>query len=255
MGYHGYEQIMADLYDDDYAVARTPSGDVDFYVEAAKNANGPVIEWGCGTGRILVPTAQAGVSIVGVDQSVAMLEKVHAKLAGTSLDARVVEGDMRTSRVEGEFALATVPFRAIAHLETVEDQLAAFANVARHLRPGGQFIVDFFNPRLDLLGAAWGPRLGIDRADGRGGRVRRYEKAEPNVAQQINRLTFRWELEDKHGQVEEQEASFNMRWYYRFELEHLLVRSGFVVNTVWGDFRGRPFEDGCPEIIVVSHRK
>ena len=82
MGYFDYDSVIAGMYDADYAAARTVSGDVDFYVEEAKRSGGPVAEFACGTGRVLIPTAQAGIEIVGVDASHDMLARAGEPCGG-----------------------------------------------------------------------------------------------------------------------------------------------------------------------------
>jgi len=129
--------------------------DVPFFVGYAREANGPVLEIGCGTGRVLVPTAKAGCDITGLDFSEAMLDHCRRKLEREAQDVRrrvkLVQGDMRSFDLEQRFALITIPFRPFQHLLTVEDQLACLACVKRHLAPGGRFILDLFNPSMKAL--------------------------------------------------------------------------------------------------------
>ena len=144
---------IADLYDDvpEYRSRR----DVGFFVRHAQRQGGPVLELGCGTGRVLIPTARAGIEIVGLDASPRMLEICRARIerepADVSARARVVEGDMRTFELGRQFALVTLPFRPFQHLATVPEQLACLTTIRRHLCPGGRVIVDLFNPSLEAL--------------------------------------------------------------------------------------------------------
>ena len=135
-------------------------GDVPFYVESAKAARGPVLELGCGTGRILLPIARAGVSIVGLDSSRQMLERCRANLGAESaaVQGRVTlhQGDLHDFNLGATFALIIAPFRVVQHLTTVDAQLRFLANVSRHLAPGGRFIFDVFNPRFEVLVGADG---------------------------------------------------------------------------------------------------
>jgi ubiquinone/menaquinone biosynthesis C-methylase UbiE len=117
---------IADLYD--YVAPYRARPGIDFYVEAAKSAGGPVLEVGCGTGRVLLPTARAGVEIVGLDLSPDMLGMCRQRLENEpeAVQSRVqlVQADMREFNLFRTFRLATIPFRPFQHLITVDDQLA-----------------------------------------------------------------------------------------------------------------------------------
>ncbi len=117
-------RVIAEFYD--HVVPYRERRDVAFFVETAREAGGPVLEIGCGTGRVLIPTARAGIEIVGLDASAAMLALCRQKLAREAEDVQsrvtLVEGDMRRFDLEREsgtgakFALATIPFRPFQHL-------------------------------------------------------------------------------------------------------------------------------------------
>ena len=139
-----YDKI-ARLYD---PWSASVTEDVAFYVDHARRA-GRVLELGVGTGRIAVPTAVAGVPVVGVDSSPAMLEvaRERAELAGVELDLRL--GDMRYPPVERSFPLVTIPFRSLLHMEADGDRRAALRAVRRLLEPGGRLVFDVFAPAED----------------------------------------------------------------------------------------------------------
>src|SRR5262245_9622877 len=124
MPYDG-ESAIAHFYDGDYAHFRTPSGDVAFYVDEAVRSKGPVLEMGCGTGRILVPIAEKGISVTGLDASEPMLKKLREKLPQADLHL----ADMRDFNLKRKFALVTIPFRPIAHLMEARDHVRVFENV------------------------------------------------------------------------------------------------------------------------------
>ncbi len=246
MPYEG-ESAITRFYDGDYAHFRTPSGDVAFYVEEALRSGGPVLEFGCGTGRVLVPTAGKGIEITGVDGSEAMLRRLRAKLP--EADVRV--GDMRDFDAGRAYALVTIPFRPIAHVIDAEDHVRLFANMRRHLAPGGRLVFDFFQPKLAFLAAPRPEKLDFERTEG-GLRVRRYSSTVPHPSRQVNEVTLRWEVEDARGGIERQETRFEMRWFYRFELEHILARAGLEVEALYGDFDRSAFADDSPEMIFLA---
>jgi len=242
------DSVIARFYDGDYGHFRTPSGDVDFYVEEAVRSGGPVLEFGCGTGRILVPTAEKGVAITGVDASEAMLAKLRTKLPG----ADVHVGDMRDFDAKRRYALVTIPFRPIGHVIDAADHVRLFSNMRRHLAPRGRLVFDFFHPKLAYLVAPRPEKLDFERVD-EGRKVRRYSSGIPHVSRQVTDVTMRWEVEDAEGRVEHLGTErFEMRWFYRFELEHLLGRCGLEVEALYGRFDRSPLTDDSPEMIFVA---
>ena len=136
----------ADLYDSVYSYV---VDDIPFYVQEARGAAGRVLELGCGTGRIALPIAQAGVDIVGLDFSAAMLAEARRKMLGAQPlcgSLTLVEGDMRDFYMSGEaaqdgpFSLVIIPFRGFLSLLTVGDEVRTLMNIKRHLGPGGKLI-------------------------------------------------------------------------------------------------------------------
>ena len=159
--------LDAELYD---IVYQDYLEDIAFYVQAAQQADGPCLELGCGTGRVLIPVAEAGVNVTGLDVSKPMLARARRKIASLSDNIRarvsVDEGDMRTFRTNSQFALIYIPFRAFLHLMQVSDQIVALRNIHRHLRPGGRLALNFFDPSLEYIVAHSGPIGGALHATG-----------------------------------------------------------------------------------------
>src|SRR6185436_8528245 len=139
-----YDQI-AGLYDP-WSVSVTE--DVDFYASLAVEAGSPVVALGVGTGRIAVPTALAGVRVIGVDSSAGMLRvcREAGERAGVAdlLDLR--EGDLRDPPVPERVRLVTVPFRAFLHLAQDAERLRALRAAHELLVPGGKLVFDVFEP-------------------------------------------------------------------------------------------------------------
>ncbi|MSQ30894.1 MAG: class I SAM-dependent methyltransferase [Dehalococcoidia bacterium] len=158
-----------DLYD---ATARGVPGDVAFYRDLAVASGGPVVELGVGTGRIAIPIAAAGIAVIGIDLSPAMLAVARRRAAAAGVEARLHldEGDMRTFTVARPVPLVAIPFRAFLHNLTVEDQRATLDAAYRALAPGGRLVLNVFNPDLALItvwrGRSRRARVPLD-ADGR----------------------------------------------------------------------------------------
>jgi SAM-dependent methyltransferase len=253
---------VAELYD--HVVPYRERKDVAFFVEQARGAEGPVLELGCGSGRVLVPTARAGVEIVGLDSSPAMLSVCREKLAREPAEvrsrARLVEGDMRRFELGRTFALVTIPFRPFQHLLTVEDELACLAGIQRHLAADGRLVLDLFNPSLPLLVDERGLEEGGEEPefameDGRRV-IRRLRTVSRDLFSQVLDQELVYYVTDPGGNEERIVHRFRMRYLFRFEAEHLLARAGFRVEAVYGDFAGTPYgETGYPgELILVAKR-
>lgn len=129
--------------------------DIGFYVQAAREYGGPVLELGCGTGRILVPTARVGVDIAGPDASERMLAVCRASLDAEPPEVRrragLHHGDIRGFDLGRRFRLITLPLRPFQYLLTVEEQLACLSAIRRHLEPDGRLVFDLLNPSVHYL--------------------------------------------------------------------------------------------------------
>jgi SAM-dependent methyltransferase len=241
-------------YDAVYERLRGPSGDAAFYRELARESGGPVLELGCGSGRILLPIAREGIPAVGLDASASMLEELAAKSPPANL--RFVAGRMQDFDLSPQrFALIFAGFRAFQHLLSVEDQLATLARVRAHLSAGGRFAFDVFAPRHDRLAQASVAEAEDARASVDGEEIVRYAAIPKiDVARQILHLRFRVERRRAGVLVDEKIWESSLRYFFRYELEHLLARSGLEVEEVFGGFDGRPFDHVSGETVVIARR-
>jgi SAM-dependent methyltransferase len=242
-----YEAVHARWYDGSYA---SRSADATFYRDLARETGGPVLELGCGTGRVLLPIAQEGISCVGLDTSPAMLDALRAKHPPPSLHLVVapMQGfDLGPQR----FRLIYSAFRPLQHLYTVEDQLACLACVRRHLTPDGLFAFDVFQPDLGRLARAEEPEYEEDRFYVGDDEIVRLASIWRDVATQTQEVTMRFERRRDGVVVGSEIERFRMRWYHRYELEHLLARAGFEVVALYGDFDRRPFDRDAKEMVFV----
>jgi SAM-dependent methyltransferase len=210
--------------------------DVAFYVDYARRA-GRVLELAVGTGRIAVPTAAAGVAVVGVDSSAGMLEvaRERAELAGVELDLRL--GDMRDPPVEGPFPLVTIPFRSLLHMETDGDRRSVLRAVRRLLEPTGRFVFDVFAPAGDDIAETHGRWL--EREPGI------WERADWNERTRTLILRLR-------GPAAESEMS--LAWLSVAEWRALLGEEGFDVEALYGSFDGKRWRGGEDSIWVCRRR-
>jgi ubiquinone/menaquinone biosynthesis C-methylase UbiE len=242
---------------------RGQQGDIEFYTALAREAAAtgkPVLELGCGTGRVSIPIAEAGVSVVGLDRSPAMLEIARGKSAGLE-NVRWVEGDMANFEVEEPFGLVIIPCRSFLLLLTVAEQKRCLGAVRRHLVSGGKLALNFFNPDIAILAQrAWrsnetfqvrGPATDSPRP--RTFRCKidvRYQTAE----QRIEERRSEEEMTNAGAIISRIYRNFRLRYVFRFEMEHLLELTGFEVEALYGGFSGEPFEDKSGEMVWVASR-
>jgi SAM-dependent methyltransferase len=251
--------FVAEFYD--HVVPYRDRKDIDFYRQEAERSGGPVLELGCGTGRVLIPIARSGVNITGIDLSDHMLDICRRRLADESEDvqarADVIRADMSDFELGTKFKLVTSPFRAFQHLLTVAAQIRTLVNANRHLIPGGKLIMDVFNPSLHALsaediGEEFGEEPEFSLPDGRR-IIRTHRIVEREHVNQISSIELIYNVTYPDGGRERLVHPFKMRHLFRFELEHLLARCGFNLEIVFSDFNRRPYGAIYPgELIVVA---
>ncbi len=228
-----YDSI-ARLYD---PWSRSVVEDVSFYVEEAVRAGGPVVELGVGTGRIAIPTAAAGIRVIGVDSSQGMLDVCadQARRAGVAQNLDLRLGDLLDPPVTERVRLVTCPFRAYLHLRDDESRLRALHAARDLLVPGGRLVFDVFAPGAD----------DIEETDGRW--VEResgiYERADWDTDAQVLTLSVRGE---------EGETTMTLAWLEPARWQALLAEAGFEVTAVYGWFDRRPYTGGEDTVFVAT---
>jgi SAM-dependent methyltransferase len=251
---------LAELYDAIPLYAGR--ADIEFYSAEARAATGLVLELGCGTGRILIPAARAGAEITGLDLSEKMLDRCRAKLAaepvGVIERVGLVHSSMVNFSLGREFSLIIIPFRPFQHLLEVSDQLECLDAVRRHLVPGGRLIVDFFqvNPAA-MQDPAWQEeREDMPETllpDGR--KVRRtFRIAAFHRERQVNDVEMFWYVRHPDGRTERIVWRTPLRYFFRYEVEHLLARAGLRLTALYGNFDRSPVQGDSPEMIFVAEK-
>jgi SAM-dependent methyltransferase len=254
----GYQR-SSEFYD--HTPLYSQRNDVCFYTDLAVRTGGPVLELGCGTGRILIPTARAGIDVVGLDSSESMLAVCRDRLSTedpfTASRVSLILADMRDFTLKSRFPLITVPFRAFQHLLTVSDQLSCLQLLRKHITPDGTFILDLFNPSMEYIldgsrSEEYGDEPPFIMPDGRKV-TRRLRNPSVDLARQVLQCQIIYYVENPDGTTRRQVHEFSLRYIFRFEAEHLLERAGFRVTEVLGDFEGTPFGERWPgELLLLS---
>lgn len=247
---------FARFYDLEY---RNVTDDLTFYSEFAARCESPILELGCGTGRVLSHLGMAGYRVTGIDLSLPMLQIALQRVSAEprlARNVRIEEADMRSFSLRTRFRLAFCAINSFMHLTTVEDQSACLAAVRRHLVPGGLFIVDLFNPDLALL-LEGGGRLLLERilVDPAGPTlITKMVSAWVDRAQQVNHVTYLYDELQPDNTLKRTVAMISQRYIYRYEMEHLLQSNGFVIENVYGNYDLVDFGTESSKMIFVARR-
>jgi SAM-dependent methyltransferase len=247
----------AALYDFEY---RRRRADVNWYRELARRLapGGPILELGCGTGRVLAPLARDGHRVIGVDVAPAMLKRAQARLdalgRAARARARLVRADMRDFAFARRFPLIICPFNAFQHMYARRDIDAALTRIREHVAPGGHFALDVLNPDLRWLSRDSNKRWAKTkfRHPVSGQRFEYSTNQDYDRSTQIAHMRIYYERldvppEEKHTHV----VRLAHRQFFPAELWALLVHAGFRVEERWGGFAQEPFDDDADSQVLV----
>lgn len=246
---------------DDYAAfydwenARTLGRrDVPFWKRLAAQTDGHVLELGCGTGRILVPLARAGIEIAGVDRSEPMLAFARRRLrrAGLTGAASLVRGDIRTLPfADGRFGVVLAPYGMMQSLTRERDLAAALASVARVARRGALLGVDLVP---DLPGwLEYSDRVTLRGRDRRGASITLRESVRQDRRRGLT--IFDQVYRRRRGRdLQERRFSLTFRTLSVRQMAARLERSGFRVEAVLGDYAGGPWDPRADVWILLARR-
>ena len=220
----------------------------------ARLGDAPILELGCGTGRVMAPLIEAGYRVVGVDESPQMLEIARQRLADSSPALyQLIEGDARAIELLDKFGMSFVALNTFLHNLTREHQLAMLATARRHLLPGGLLIIDL--PPNDEL--ACQPDDGefdyeatlVDPASD--ALIDKYVASQVRWAEQVQVLSYRVE-EKTLTDTMTHEVSFRLRHVFKHEMELLLLMSGFLDWHWYGGYDLSPYTEDSPRMVVVA---
>lgn len=245
--------VYARFYDLDYAEF---DADLHLIEQFALRCGSPVLELGCGTGRLLIPLASNGYQVTGVDVSAAMLAVARHKVLASDLNSRVtlLRQDMRELDVGGRFNLAFAAINSFLHMMTAEDQIAALLRIRQHLNPGGVLLLDLFHPDpgrlLDSRGQVVLDKVLIDPDTGN--RLMKFRTQIVDLDLQTLHTTLILDQVDAEGRVERTLFPFSLRYLARGELELLLHHAGFEIEAIYGSYDLDEFTGESDKMIAVA---
>ena len=233
--------------------------DLELYLGYVQIVGGPVLELGCGTGRLLGPIASAGVDITGLDNSDSMINIARRRLESRDSADRItlVQGDMRdlSPFYDTAFRLVFVAINSFLHLESRADQIVALAEIRKLLDRDGLLIIDVFNPTPETLHRmddryAFDAEWQLDSGD----TVQRFSHRQIDPVEQLVTTRLFYDVTGTDGQLTRRATSYRMRYVHRFELELLLLHAGFEIEGTYGSYSLDPLDTDSDHLIVVAHR-
>jgi len=239
-----------ELYDRLFGPYGESGPQVDFYRRQIARVGEPALELACGSGRLLIPFAEAGVDIAGIDISEPMLALAREKAAQRGVEIDVVHADVRDFSLGRTFRYIFFPANAMHHLLTRQDVASCLACVRRHLAGDGRFIIGIFNPSFAILTRNPDEHFPVgeyDAPDG-AGKVVVTEQNRYDSVTQVNHIcyTHRWEASG-----DTLELRFAMRMFFPQEIEALLSHNGFVMEAVYGDYGEEPLTADSPKQLII----
>ena len=245
---------VAEYYDAEYAGSKMLEQDVPFFLGQLPKKRQTILELCAGTGRAAIPLAQSGHRVVGVDYSRDMLAIAGRKRDGVGIAAKeleLVRRDVMKLDLGRRFDWVCIFFNTFLAFPTLKEQDRVLETVLRHLKPGGRFWIDLFNPDLSMIAetklenlephAFFVPEFG---------RTVAMTTTIKRIGIQLQHVTFHYSWFDEFGREVREKTEFDMTYIFPRELEILLERHGLRIERQWGNYDGSPLAEKSPRIIT-----
>lgn len=252
MGSYGRQ---AGIYDGEY---RDYLGDIDFYLDRLHRdrVRGPVLDCGCGTGRVTIPLAEAGFRVTGIDRSMPMLRRAwrrrSALAAEIALRLRFSLQDMADFTLKAPFGAVVIAFSSFNMLTDAIDRKACLARIRAHLDRGGLLLLDLIS--TGQTAPAGRCSLGTFVVPPRGEVVHKLVEEHHDALSGLTHIVYRYDVRrySDDRQIDSFEVEFALARLGRSEVESGLYAAGFDVEEVFGDYRGNPLRPNSPRMVVQA---
>ena len=232
--------------------------DLPFWLELAQQHKDPILELGCGTGRVLLQLARDGHAVVGVDRSPAMLARARSRLDSRPELRSQIElllQDFVGLELKRTFDLILMPFNTFAHLLTRAEQAAALQSIERHLEPAGSFAFDLPNPAEVYAGSREGLFLErILKDEERDCTIQVFSSFLLERNSQQGHITWFYDEIDPMGRVSRTTVPMTLRYSFPDELAGLFEANGLRLRTMFGGFDHRPLEEESERMVVIAEK-
>lgn len=247
-----YPESFARFYDLIYHQQRD-GVDNEFFQNEIRHTKGKVLEVGVGTERLFTFALNQGADIYGIDISKNMIDVLTKKLR-LEETRRISLQNIIDFKFDFKFDLIIAPFRVIMHLPGKDMQIRALNNVYNHLNKGGKFIFDTFVPDLPQLINGFQNYTDFEGEYTPGRKIKRIVSTSPDLINQLINITLRLEWDEVDGKKYE-EWNVSLRFFFRYELEHLVERTKFEEYKILGDYKGNELNQKSREFIVICNKK
>lgn len=240
---------LAPVYDDVYS----DRSDVKFWNSVCHKHGGPVLELGCGTGRIMLELARTGFDIAGIDNSRELLSILKKKALQLKIEPQIKEGDMQGFSLDRMFRTVIIPFSSFQHLLNTKEQEACLASVKRHLLQEGVLIIDIFNPDLNRPENLVTHQRTVKDSSGR--TISKFMAENFNKTLQHVNSSFFIDITERTGALKRITVDFRLKYHFHRDLKRLLESNGFRLLETYGDYSQSRFsERDSPRMIMVAQK-
>lgn len=247
--------LIAPFYDAEHA---SFDEDIDLYLHYAEMQTGPLLELACGTGRLLIPLAAQGYTLVGVDYSQPMLDIARRRVQQEGLESRITlaQQDMRSLNLGRQFSLAFIALGSFAHLTSRKAQQQALAAIRKHVTLGGTFILDISNADIRYMEHLSGQllHLGTWTLDD-GTMLTHLISPASSHSDHLLELTHFYDQHRQGGPVNRTIAISYLALIERTEMELLLEQAGFAIKDIYGGYDLSPFSRESSRMVVIAEAR
>ena len=250
----GFYASIARYYD---AENTDKNDDIPFYLQLAEEHGGPLMDIGCGTGRVMFPLAEAGYEIHGIDNEEMMLARGEARksaLPDWANNAHFHHGDALNYELDKQFKLMLVPYNGLMHFHTQEEQLALLRKLRAWTAGDGLLVLDLPNAG-EVFATQDTDSIMMERnfiEPESGHMVMQQSVSYLDRTEQLLQVTWIYDELTGDGTVRRTVAPLLLYYYFYSEVRLLLAQTGFAVEAVYGDMDGSPYEDGCERMVVIA---
>jgi ubiquinone/menaquinone biosynthesis C-methylase UbiE len=233
--------------------------DLPVYTMLAERFGGPLLDVGCGTGRIAFALARKDIAVIGIDTSGPMLERAQARAAREGIGPTQIEwrqADVTELSLDERFGLAIFAYNGFMHLLEQDRQIAALKRLAVHLKAGGGLAIDIANP-VEMFRVEDTPGLVLERlfTDPKTGQpVMQQSLASVDRATQVMSVTWIYDHIGADGAVFRHLVPIQLRYTMASEMHLLLSQAGYSVIELYGDYDFSPYEEDSPRLFVIATR-
>ena len=234
--------------------------DLPFYIDYARGLRTPILEVGAGSGRLTIPFARAGYSVVAVDISASMLAILKSRLVreaeGIRKRIEIVEADAEALELGNKYELIIVPFFTFNYFLTSQAQKTALKRLAQHLTDSGTILLDVFIPFSRIKECSPEPVLRVDAVEAEtGNKIRGWNIYSMDLERQIECRRHIFEITEPNGTVSKKEFITKRRYTFRPELEQLFLDKGFSVESVFSDYDKKKAKSDSERLVYVLRRR